>query len=122
MPTMARRSSWVAARTLTALVAFAITPRSLHVNPFRGHFDYHPPLVRTVALELPARVQASKLVDVLVRAFHDQLGSATDRHYVSIWPRGIEHRDGDAVVSLQVASLQARKCSIEIDVVAVGLD
>src|ERR1700687_4305636 len=119
---MAARSSCVAALTVAALAAFAITQESLHVNPFRGHLDDHPLLIRAEALELSAGVQARELVDVLLGAFGDQLRAAPDRHRVAVGTRGIEQRDCHPGVPLQIPRLQAWKCSVEVPVFAVGLD
>src|SRR6202011_5816934 len=109
MPTMARRSSCVAARMLTALAALAITRRSLHVNPLGRDLDDHPRLVGPESPELPPGVHARELLDVLVGAFHDELGAAPDRQRAPIRTLGVDDRDRDAIVALQVASLQARK-------------
>src|SRR6266852_3796823 len=103
---MAARSSCVAALTVAALAALAITQESLHVNPFRGHLDDHPLLIRAEALESPAGVHARELVDVLLGALGDQLRAAPDRHRVSVGARGIEDRDRHAVVALQIPRLQ----------------
>src|SRR6266478_6133306 len=108
MPTIARRSSWVASRTLIARVAFAITKRSLHVNPFRGHLDDHALLIRPESPELPTGVFAGQLLDVLVRALGDQLGPAANRERVVVGPRRIEDCDRHPVVALQILGLQAR--------------
>src|SRR5260370_277460 len=110
MPTMARRSSCVAARMLTALAALAITWRSLHVNPFGRDLDDHPSLVGPESLELPPGVHACELFDVLVGAFHDQLGAAPDRQRAPIRMLGVDDSDRDPVVALQVAGLEAGKC------------
>src|SRR5438309_8577678 len=122
MPTMARRSSWVAARMLTALAALALIRRSLHVNPFGRDLHDHPRLVGPESLELPPGVHARQLLDVLIGAFHDQLRSAADRQRVPIGTLWVDDGDRDAVVALQVAGLEARKRRAEVDVCAVGLD
>src|ERR1700736_417503 len=122
MPTMARRSSCVAARMLTALAALAITRRSLHVNPLGRDLDDHPRLVGPESPELPPGVHACELFDVLVSPFHDQLGAAPDRQRAPIRTLGVDDGDRDPVVTMQVASLEAGKRGVEVDVFAVGLD
>src|SRR5712691_12693479 len=105
MPTMARRSSWVAARTLAGFVAFDIN-ESLHVNPFWRDLDDHARLPRPETLEPIPGVRARELFDVLIGAFGDQLGAAANRQRVSIRMRGIEDCDRDAVVAQEVAGFE----------------
>src|SRR5712691_6296137 len=122
MPTMARRSSWVAARTVAALAALGLTRRSLHVNPFRRDLDDHPRLPRTEALEPIPGVRARQLFDVLIRALGDELGATDDRERVLIWMRGIDDGDRDPVVAQEVAGLDPMKRCVEVDVRTVGFD
>src|SRR5260370_34722678 len=118
---MARRSSWVAARTLAGLVAFAIK-RSLHVNPFRRDLDDHACLAGLEALEPIPGVRAGQLFDVLIRALGDELGATADRKRVLIWMRGIDDGDRDPVVAEEVAGLDPMKGRVEVDERAVGFD
>src|SRR5260370_16074862 len=118
---MARRSSWVAGRTLAGLVAFAIK-RSLHVNPFRRDLDGHARLPRSETLEPIPGVSARQLFDVLVRALGDELGATADRKRVLIWMRGIDDGDRDPVVAQEVAGLDPMKGRVEVDEGAVGFD
>src|SRR5260370_42263445 len=111
---MAPRSSWVAARTLAGLVAFAIK-RSLHVNPFRRDLDDHPRLPRTETLEPIPGVRARQLFDVLIRALGDELGATTDRQPVLVWMPGIDDGDRDPVAAQEDAALDRLKGRIERD-------
>src|SRR5438445_13659184 len=122
MPTMARRSSWVAARTVAALAALGLTRRSLQMDPFGRDLDDHARLAWPGTLEPISGVCARQLFDVLIGAFGDQFGAAADRRRVSIRMRGIEDRDRDAVVTQEVAGLEPMKGGVEIDVLAVGFD
>src|ERR1700736_4822604 len=122
MPTMARRSSCVAGRTLTALAAFAIRQRSLHVNALGRDLHDHPRLVGPKTFEGLAGVDAGELVDVLIRARQDQLGAPSYRQHVPVGMGRVEHCDRDPVVALEVAGLEAWKSRVEVDVLAVRLD
>src|SRR6266851_674481 len=122
MPTMAPRSSCVAARTVAALAALGLTRRSLHVNPFRRDLDDHPRLPRSETLEPIPGVRARQLFDVLIRALGDELGPTADRERVLIWMRGIDDGDRDAVVAQEVAGLDPMKRRVEVNEGAVGFD